>query len=192
MMKRQLGLAVVAGVLGIVLAFTASACGGGADDNGVASLNPTTGQTTTGDQNSGDGKRDAKKAALEYARCMREHGVDMADPVNGKLELKTNRADQRKMDEAQKACGHILEEAMPPVSEEQQAEMREAALDFAKCMREHGVDVPDPTFQGGGMLMRMPKGMKDDDPKVQAAQKAGRPIMDRVRPKGEKDRGSSS
>jgi hypothetical protein len=192
MMKRKLGLAVVAGVLGIVLAFTASACGGGADDNGVASLNPTTGQTTTGDQNSGDGKRDAKKAALEYARCMREHGVDMADPVNGKLELKTNRADQRKMDEAQKACGHILEEAMPPVSEEQQAEMREAALDFAKCMREHGVDVPDPTFQGGGMLMRMPKGMKDDDPKVQAAQKACQPIMDRVRPKGEKDRGSSS
>ena len=256
-MKRKLGLAVVAGALAVALALAATACGGGGDNNGVASLDPTTGQTTTGDEGSGGkGKPDAKQAALDFARCMREHGVDMPDPVNGRLELRSQRGDQRKVDEAQKACRHILEDAMPPLSEEQkaamrdaaldfakcmrehgvdipdpvngrlelrskrgdqrkleeaqkacrhiledampplseeqQAEMREAALDFAKCMREHGVDMPDPTFQDGGELMRMPKGTKGDDPKVQEAQKACQPILDRARPKGSKDQGGTS
>jgi hypothetical protein len=192
-MKRKLGLAVVAGALAVALALAATACGGGGDNNGVASLNPTTGQTTTGDQGSGrNGKQDAKDAALDFAKCMREHGVDIPDPVNGRLELRSKRGDQRKLEEAQKACRHILEDAMPPLSEEQQAEMREAALDFAKCMREHGVDMPDPTFQDGGELMRMPKGTKGDDPKVQEAQKACQPILDRARPKGSKDQGGTS
>jgi hypothetical protein len=192
-MKRKPGRAALTGALAVVLALALTACGGGGDGKGVASLNPTTGQTTTGDEGSGrTGKQDAQDAALDYARCMREHGVDMADPVNGRLELKTKRGDQRKMEEAQKACRHILEDAMPPLSEEQQAEMREAALDFAKCMRDHGVDMPDPTFKDGGMLMRMPEGTKGDDPKVQDAQKACQPILDRARPKGEKDQGGTS
>jgi hypothetical protein len=192
-MKRKLGLAAVVGALGVALALAATACGGGGDNNGVASLDPTTGQTTTGDEGSGGkGKPDAKQAALDFARCMREHGVDMPDPVNGRLELRSQRGDQRKVDEAQKACRHILEDAMPPLSEEQKAAMRDAALDFAKCMREHGVDMPDPTFQDGGMLMQAPKGMKKDDPKVQEAQKACQPILDRARPKGSKDQGGTS
>jgi len=34
---------------------------------------------------------------------------------------------------------------------QQQTQFRDAALKFAKCMRKHGVDVPDPTFtQGAG------------------------------------------
>jgi hypothetical protein len=124
---------------------------------------------------------------------MREHGIDFPDPVNGRFEFKMKRGDQRKLTEAQNACRDILEKAMPPVSKEQEAEMREAALRFAKCMRQHGVDMPDPTFpEGGGTLMRMPKGMKDDDPKLEEAQKACQPIMEAARPDGSPgQRGSS-
>jgi hypothetical protein len=34
-------------------------------------------------------------------------------------------------------------------------EMQEGALKFARCMREHGIDMPDPTFQGGGVTMKV-------------------------------------
>jgi hypothetical protein len=195
-MRRKLGLAVVAGLLGVALALTATACGGGEDGDGVASLTPTTGQTTTGDQgsgNNGSSGRDREEAALEYAKCMREHGVDFPDPVNGRFNLKSERGDQRKLKDAQKACQDILENAMPPLSEEQESELREAALEFAKCMREHGVDMPDPTFpKGGGILQRMPLGTDEDDPKVEEARKACEPILEAAKPDGLKGKDGSS
>ena len=66
----------------------------------------------------------------------------------------------------------------------------DAMLDFSRCMREHGVDMPDPTFSdngsGGGMVAKvvgggpMSGGAKPDDKTMQAAQAACQPIMDRA------------
>src|ERR1041385_7011697 len=40
----------------------------------------------------------------------------------------------------------------------------ERAIKFAQCMRDHGIDMPDPqTDDGGGMAIRMPDG---SDPKA--------------------------
>ena len=63
-------------------------------------------------------------------------------------------------------------------------ELREAALKYAQCMRKHGVDMPDPQFNGRGMSMqiggpgtaRIPKATMDE------AQKACRKIMESVKP----------
>jgi hypothetical protein len=186
LVKRKLVLATAVGALSVALTLVLAACGGNGDSNDVASLTDTTGQTTTGaDQGSGAAsKTDREKAALEYAKCMREHGVDFPDPVNGRFEFKAERRDQRKMQEAQEACRDILRDAAPPLTEEQEAELRQAALDFAKCMREHGVDMPDPKFgQGGGVTQLMPEGSSPDDPKVQEAQKACQPILNAAEPK---------
>jgi hypothetical protein len=183
--KRKLGVASAVGVLVLALGLALTACGGDGDSGGVASLTDTSGQSTTNEDEGSNGadragKKDYKDAALEYARCMREHGVDMPDPVNGRFEFRSRRGDQRKMDEAQKACADILQDAQPPISEEEEAEMRDAALEFSKCMREHGVDMPDPQFpEGGGMLMRVPKGT-ERDPDFQEAQKACQPILDKA------------
>jgi hypothetical protein len=52
----------------------------------------------------------------------------------------------------------------------------DGALKFTKCMRDHGVDMPDPTRNAdGGITMRGPGGpggRRLDDTKVQAAQQA--------------------
>ena len=37
-----------------------------------------------------------------------------------------------------------------PPSEEEQEKMQEQALEFSKCMREHGIDMPDPQFSEDG------------------------------------------
>ena len=36
-----------------------------------------------------------------------------------------------------------------------ESDNRKAMLDFARCMRENGVDMPDPTFEGGRVTMRI-------------------------------------
>lgn len=188
-MKRKLVLAIGVGALAMALGLTAAACGGGSgDSNGVASLTNTGGTTTNSSSGSGEASpKDRREAELKFAQCMREHGIDMPDPVNGRFDLKVKPGDQRKAEDAQKACGKFLQNVAPHLSEEQQAKMRQAALDYAKCMREHGIDMADPQFQeGGGMTMRMPEHTRADDPKFKDAQKACEPILRAARPAGEK------
>jgi hypothetical protein len=194
--RRKLGFATAVGLLAVALGLALTACGGDSDSDGVASLTDTNGQSTNGGQGSdGSGTaspEDREQAGLEYARCMREHGVDFPDPVNGRFEFRNQRGDQRKLEEAQRACQGILRDAAPQLSEEQEAELRQAAVEFAECMREHGVDMPDPKFpQGGGVLMQMPRGAQSD-PDFEEAQKTCQPILNEAEPEGPTMQGQES
>jgi hypothetical protein len=184
LMRRKVVRAAAIGALAIALTLVVAACGGGDDSSGVASLTDTGQTTTNGSEGSGGASpEERREAELKFAQCMREHGVDMPDPVNGRFELRVRPRDQQKAAEAQQACGKYLEDVAPRISEEDQARMREAALDYAKCMREHGIDMADPQFQeGGGMTMRMPRGTREDDPKFKDAQEACEPILQAARP----------
>jgi hypothetical protein len=64
------------------------------------------------------------------------------------------------------------------MSREQQAEMLDQALKFARCMRAHGVAMADPTADGRGIKMGI-KGSKGDGPAVQRAQRACESLMPR-------------
>ena len=56
-------------------------------------------------------------------------------------------------------------------------------LAFAKCMREHGVDMPDPEFgNGGGTVMIGGDGIAFDSPTFKAADEACRSIVDDALP----------
>ena len=73
-----------------------------------------------------------------------------------------------------------------PKSSPTAAQREQAFLKFAQCMRDHGVDMPDPKFgQGGGMFQIGGPGsnVNPDSPRFQAAQKACDPIMQKVRDK---------
>jgi hypothetical protein len=67
-------MALVPGVL-LALALGVAACGGG-KASGVASLKG--GDKATATTRAGAGSD--RQAALAYARCMRQHGIDMPDP----------------------------------------------------------------------------------------------------------------
>jgi hypothetical protein len=184
MMNRLLRPAPLTGAaaaLFIVLAL--AACGGGGDSGGVASLGGSK-QSGSGDTTSTT-SNDPEDAALEFVKCMREHGVDMPDPTaGGGIRLRVTPGSAAKAEKAQKACRSILEKAAPKLTEEQRTVMQDAALAFARCMRQHGVDVPDPTFGNGGIVMRRNKqggtAPDLDDPQFKAAQKACQPIVDRA------------
>jgi hypothetical protein len=107
-------------------------------------------------------------AMVEFAECMREHGIDMPDPQVGEGGMVVigggpgaegdgppSEAEQEEMEAANEACQPILEDvrgSMPELDPEQEAEMQEEALAFAECMREHGIDMPDPVFSDGGRV----------------------------------------
>jgi hypothetical protein len=185
--KRKIGVVATTGALAAALILVMTACGGNGDSDDVASLTDTGQSTTEGAGDNGSGassEEEREEAELEFAQCMREHGIDFPDPVNGRFQYRGEAGDAEKMEEAREACGDILEGIAPQVSEEEEAELQEAALEFAKCMREHGIDFPDPQFEeGGGILQTMPEGA-EDDPKFEDAQEACQPIFDAVQPDG--------
>jgi len=132
----------------------------------------------------GDERAEAREAMLDFAKCMREHGVDMPDPQPGERggiriggpDVDTA-AEKATMNKAEEACRKILERVRPPeLSPEQEQKFKERALRFARCMREQGIDMPDPTFgEGGRMTQRIEGpgpgkgGDPDDNPRFRAA-----------------------
>jgi hypothetical protein len=132
----------------------------------VASLGDGKATSTTG---AGGG---SIQADLAYVRCMRQHGVGMPDPktdANGRTdwELPSGmRKDDPRLKAARQACRQYRPdggEAQRP-SPQQQQEM----VAFARCMRQHGINMPDPTPDGTVDM----RGVNPDAPRFKAAERA--------------------
>jgi hypothetical protein len=118
---------------------------------------------------------DTRQAQLKFAECMREQGVNFPDPgADGgtKVQVKSE-TEAEAFQAASEACKEFREAARPELSEADQQEFKERALEHARCMREHGIDMPDPEFSAeGGVRMRLDRGNGIDpgSPEFQAAQ----------------------
>jgi hypothetical protein len=195
-MKINSRRSATAMVAAVVAAGLLGACGGsgGAESPEVASLDEGTATTDTsnsdGTDNSAVTQEDREQALLDYAECMRDHGIDMPDPKissdegGGILIEQEEGADidpeSDEFQQADEACQPILDDAMGDieVDPEQQAEMREQLLEFAQCMRDHGIDMEDPVFDENGRVQIKTNGPVGgggdprDDEDFQAAQEA--------------------
>jgi hypothetical protein len=166
----------LAGLVGAVVALTlaVAACGGGGKANGVASLsgaNKPTATTTAGPKS----KQEAQQAALAFARCMRQHGIDLPDPKFGENLIEQRlptRAEQDspKFKAAQQACQKYLPNGGQPTKPNPQEQQQ--MLAFARCMRQHGINMPDPKITADGIDQPLPSRMRDDDPRLRAAERA--------------------
>ncbi len=119
----------VAAILVCVAAF-AAACGGpgGSAIPGYVNGTPGTG--------------------LAFAECMRAHGVPgFPDPSNGQFNLAGINQDSPQFAHAGGICGS----SGGNTGASQQVEIATQGLNFARCMRGHGVtDFPDPSANGNG------------------------------------------
>ena len=142
-----------------------AACSGASAAPSVASLDDPDASVDPGASPSPSAPTDPREAFVAYATCMREHGIDMPDPQvsdegGGKFSVGFSAGegggnlDSDEFQEADEACRPLLENAVgegePP---ELSPEDEEKLLEFARCMREHGIDMPDPGE--GGMLFRV-------------------------------------
>ncbi|MFI1828575.1 hypothetical protein ACH41E_19325 [Streptomyces sp. NPDC020412] len=148
---RVRAAAALAGLpLGLALFLTG--CGGsdgGGKDVASAESGAPRGSKDGGASGGGSGsKPDPKEGALKFAQCMRENGIAMEDPQDGRLTLKGEGVPKEKMDKAQKACA----EHLPQGDDRGQIDPKvvENMRKYARCMRENGVeDFPDPAPGGG-------------------------------------------
>ncbi len=141
-------------VLGISVALLATACGGGNPAKSeVASLGSTAGSSpATAAANTQD-------ALLAYAACMRENGVDMADPTFDADGNPTGggfgagsgidpRSDA--FQTAQTACGDLLQGVTLGGGNAPDFSALQTSLsDYTACLRDQGLQVDDITLGGG-------------------------------------------
>jgi hypothetical protein len=98
-------------VLGLLLALAVAGCGGGGGkSNGVASLDGGGATTTNAGGSKAGGSQVDRQQALDWARCMRQHGITtMPDPqitANGIEQQLPERmdADDPRLKAAEQAC----------------------------------------------------------------------------------------
>ena len=172
-----------------------AACGGSsASDDGVASLEESASDTTIAA--AVDDEVDVEQALLDFAACMRGHGIDIEDPTvdaDGNVQFGRIGAGQGQGSEldidretirtAREECGEYLESVTLGFRGGIDADFQDTMYEYAQCMRDNGVDMDDPDFssfgpgaepgEDGEPQARRPFGDIDpDDPAFQAAQEA--------------------
>jgi hypothetical protein len=130
----------------------------------------------------------------DYARCMREHGfnAEVATMPGGGHGLKLRGGKelaQGAQQAAYKACAPYRPEPQPVnLSPQQKVEREEAVQRFAKCMREHGIQV-EASAKGGNVQIQIhvhpgDGGPNPESPSFQRAQGACQRLLPAAGPKG--------
>ncbi len=171
-MRRK--AALLAGLAVIVMAM--AGCGQKNDDPDIASATGKKNKAASAADKNG---KNAQADFLKYAKCMRENGIDMPDPkvdeqsggvMVGAAPGATG-MDGKKMEAAIKKCQSLM--PPPPNGGKMSEKDKEEALKFAKCMRQNGVNMPDPTFEGKGMTTQRLDDAGDPKKFEAAAKKCG-------------------
>jgi hypothetical protein len=158
---KSLSLALTCGLASIALA----ACGG-------------SGSKATATQ-------DSEQQIVKFTRCLREHGVNVSTPNGaGGGPIRVQSTAPQAMEAAQKACQRYRPQGgKESLSPAERAAREDAVNKFAKCMREHGIEVQIPTRGTGGIGIQL-KGQNPQSPAFQAAQKACEGLLPKLRPAG--------
>lgn len=170
----------------MAVGLVAAACGGGGDEvaDGVASLSDQA--TTTIAAPDGAISSD-EQALLAFTRCMRDEGVDLADPTvdaDGNVGFSPAAlASLRDIDQdaaraAFTECADHLEGVSLGFELLQDAQFQDDLVAFSQCMRENGFDLPDPDFSA----IAEPGGLYGDlidptDPDFEAAFEACEAVL---------------
>jgi hypothetical protein len=194
--------AIVVVVALAAVAILAASCGGspGPSVANLGSPATTTSSTPAGNTgsprggsgggaagNSGHATVGLGGITVQFAQCMRTHGVEnFPDPDGqGQVQFSGVNPGSPSFQAAQRACAKYSPNGGKPPSAAQQQQAVAQALKFSECMRSHGIsDFPDPqvSSSGGhvGISIRI-GGSKGSDldpnnPQFQAAQKACRSV----------------
>ncbi len=174
----------------VIALLAVAACSGNPETDGIATLESTVPGVETAAPPA-DPSADSEQAALDFAQCMREQGVDMGDPTvdsDGNLQLApiefTMSADadpeaaKAEMDAVFAECEQHLDGVLKSVNPSSAVEFEDALLEYAGCMRDQGIDMPDPDFSSG--MIELGGDTKGDIAEFEAAHEECREILARV------------
>ena len=138
-MRRSRRTAAVA-LSALAAAGGLTACGGS-----PSTRTPGTSQET--------GQQRAVAALTRFAGCVRAHGIPVPDPnsqgqISGSGQLRQQYENTPQGQAALKACRGYLQKAVTQLTPANTPQFRQAVLKSARCMRAHGIPVPDPGPDG--------------------------------------------
>jgi hypothetical protein len=179
--RRAITTGLIVLALGLAVAACGSSTASSSDPAASASVTPSSTQF---------------QARLNLAKCFRAHGINVPDPSSGGgvaggggvFRILRNYS-QSEIQAASQACRQYFAQAFPRLnlSPAQRAQVQQQLVKFAQCMRSHGVNIPDPTFNAGGLFgFRRAFGSVDrNSPAFQSALSACRSLRPRFgRPGG--------
>ena len=118
---------------------------GGEEPQGVVTIESTTATTIV------DKETTFEEGVLEFAQCMREEGINFPDPtfdIDGNPQFDNLEIEnEEEFERAFENCEDILRNALPEqfdLDPEVEAALVDASLEFSQCMRDQGIDFPDP------------------------------------------------
>jgi hypothetical protein len=118
---------------------------GGEESQGVVTIESTTVTTVV------DEEITFEEGVLEFAQCMREEGINFPDPtfdIDGNPQFDNLEIEnEEEFERAFENCEDILRNALPEqfdLDPEVEAALVDASLEFSQCMRDQGIDFPDP------------------------------------------------
>ncbi len=131
-------------ILTFVAVFAACTIGG-EESQGVVTIESTTATTVV------DEETTFEEGVLEFAQCMREEGINFPDPtfdIDGNPQFDNLEIEnEEEFESAFESCEDILRNALPEqfdLDPEVEAALVDASLEFSQCMRDQGIDFPDP------------------------------------------------
>ncbi len=170
----------------LAVASALSACGS-SKSPGIASLGHRAGThsggaatttTAAGTGASNGPPPDLGQKLVDFAKCMRAHGVvgfpmpDISSSGGGAVAVRMvvpkQATSSPKWASARAACAHLMPARVgpPTISQSDQADYLKAAA----CVRSHGVpNFPDPTFSDGQVKFTLPPGMSAGSKQLEAA-----------------------
>lgn len=118
-----------------------------------------------------------EQAMRAYVSCMRGKGIAMPDPKvqsNGEVELiYPEDIDKGAFGAADEGCRSLLANAYPATTENPNgAQEQDQLLAYARCMREHGIDMADPAGGPGSVTVNAGTEPGAVDPSFAAADQA--------------------
>ena len=133
-------------VKALLLLLVFSSCTiGGEDSQGVVTIESTTATTVV------DEEITFEEGVLNFAQCMREEGINFPDPtfdIDGNPQFDNLEIEnEEEFENAFENCEDILRNALPEqfdLDPEVEAALVDASLEFSQCMRDEGIDFPDP------------------------------------------------
>lgn len=133
--------------LGAAMLLTLTACAS-SQGEGIASAGGTQSASQGAEPVSDEEK------AREFAECMRDNGIDLPDPEpdgNGGFDYGVSAAGVDLSDPALRKAIRACRDKLPGGGQEylDDPEMQAQLREFAQCMRDNGVDLPDPEPNGG-------------------------------------------
>jgi hypothetical protein len=169
-MRKAIGAVLLAVLIGLV-----AGCGGKSNGPSVASAAGAKG--AKGATASPTPSLDPEEQRRLFTQCMRDHGVDISDPdANGGIRITASAGPG-----SEKAIGECQKYLPAGKAAKADPKVLEQTREFTKCMRDHGIDMPDPDPNGGGF--RVEKGQGNGTGKVNPDDAAFKAAMDACKDK---------